>query len=102
MRFPRFALAALLSVLLAGAACSSAARPPVTQVEAIAACYTAALDEAPSTEIDRPSTRAEQVDDELWSIEGTAAFANGSLEFGCEVTPQGEVIRTRVVRDTSG
>ncbi|HET6625394.1 MAG TPA: hypothetical protein VFG63_03305, partial [Nocardioidaceae bacterium] len=80
------AVSALSGVPLVLVAACTAPHPPVTQVEAIAACYAVVLDEEPSLEIDRAETRAEQGDEE-WTITGVGT--DDSLTFRCRVTPQG-------------
>lgn len=88
----RTALPALLvATALVLSACSSLS-PPVTQVEAIAACYSAVIDEESTVEFDRSATRAEQADSGVWTITGTF----GSSEFACEVGRLGKVARTEI------
>ncbi len=90
----RWAAGSALAALLAVSGCTTA-RPPVTQVEAIAACYTAVVDEQPALQIDRDRTRAQQERD-LWTVTGAGASDAGAMEFSCEVTDVGEVVRVTV------
>jgi hypothetical protein len=90
MKHVALALAAVVAVT----GCS-ALRPPVTQVEAIAACYTAAADEQPGLEVDRNRTRAGQEQD-VWTVTGVGATDAGVAKFTCEVTDVGEVVRVTV------
>jgi uncharacterized lipoprotein YajG len=89
---------AVAALVLAGC---SALQPPITQVEAIAACYTAAADEQPTLEVDRDRTRASQQPD-VWTVAGVGSTDSGAAKFSCEVTNVGEVVRVTVTVDRRG
>jgi hypothetical protein len=88
----RTVLAVAAGVALAG--CSTF-RPPVTQIEAIAACYTAVVDERQDLEVDRSSTRAQQ-EPNTWTITGAGSAGSDAVTFSCEVSDVGEVVRVSV------